>query len=357
MWNQLLRLSVILLAMGCCFTNLFAQESTFSFPQQDARPGFLFIDGECVPPPYKIESKGDELLICDRRFLATDFDFTDFQSSKSQRNGEKEVGVARLVIWFAKEIFRGALAIEQVASDVKSELDSSNIVVLTSEMPPVFLSISSEGRDLLAGLVSEMGVQSPTTMREDARQAWDNLVLNFQSTPEFESRAKARLAELEVVSGTNLSVSQATLFTDRIGYPLTMVAMILVVFAFGHLLSNKPNLHDAIDNTIEDAVVLAKTKSVVVRSLIIVGMLSLIDLIWTIVASQTGSMRELNPLGNEFIQNPILLIFFKVTVVGFAITVLYRLHERPIAQVASWWSCLVLTLLTARWLTFNSMFL
>ncbi|MFK8113605.1 MAG: DUF5658 family protein [Rubripirellula sp.] len=236
-------------------------------------------------------------------------------------------------------------------------LKSGDVVILASKMSPLFLATSSEGRDLLEGLVNEFGVQTPRTMSESAQQTWDDLVLNFQSTPEFESRANSRLAELEVVSSANLSVSEATLFIDRIGYPLTMFAMILVVFAFGHLLSNKPNLHDAIDSTIEDAVVLAQSKSVVVRSLLIVGMLSLIDLVWTMAASQTGSMRELNPIGNEFIQNPMLLIVFKFTVVAFAITVLYRLYDRPIAQVASWWSCLVLTLLTARWLTFNSMFL
>jgi hypothetical protein len=100
-----------------------------------------------------------------------------------------------------------------------------------------------------------------------------------------------------------------------------------------------------------------ETQKVVLKSLLIFGLLSVVDLIWTISASATGSMREMNPLGNELIHDPIRLILFKTVAVSVTIGLLYSLHHRPIAQVASWWSCLVLTLLTARWLTFHSMFM
>ncbi len=128
--------------------------------------------------------------------------------------------------------------------------------------------------------------------------------------------------------------------------------MVIVVFAFGHLLSNKP--HVGTDGTDSDS---AAGKQVVFRSLVIVGLLSVVDLVWTVVAWQTGSMRELNPLGNRLIENPMQLAVFKLTVVSGSIGLLYWLHQRPIAQLASWWSCLLLTLVTARWLTFNAMFL
>ena len=101
----------------------------------------------------------------------------------------------------------------------------------------------------------------------------------------------------------------------------------------------------------------SSARQVVIRSLLLVAMLSMVDLIWTILASHTGAMRELNPLGRQWIDSPAQLVLFKFTVVSTAIGLLYWLHQRPIAQVASWWSCLVLALVTARWLTFNSMFL
>ena len=93
------------------------------------------------------------------------------------------------------------------------------------------------------------------------------------------------------------------------------------------------------------------------KSLLIFALLSAVDLIWTLAAGATGAMRELNPIGNQIIHDPARLIAFKFAAVSVTIALLYSLHHRPIAQVASWWSCLVLTLLTARWLTFNSMFM
>ncbi len=129
--------------------------------------------------------------------------------------------------------------------------------------------------------------------------------------------------------------------------------MIAVVLGFGHLLSNKP----LIETTSEDQADFTQAQRIVGRSLLIVGILSAVDLVWTIAASQSGTMRELNPLGSQLLDNPMQLIIFKLVATSTAIGLLYWLHRQPIAQVASWWSCLVLTLLTARWLTFHSMFL
>jgi len=81
-----------------------------------------------------------------------------------------------------------------------------------------------------------------------------------------------------------------------------------------------------------------------------------IDLVWTVLAHQAGSMRELNPIGSQLFSNPVNLIIFKTAATSLAIALLFRLRQIPLARQASWWCCLVLTLLTARWLTFHSMF-
>jgi hypothetical protein len=159
--------------------------------------------------------------------------------------------------------------------------------------------------------------------------------------------------EVTALHDTGERILKATLWADSISYPLTLFAMIVVVVAFGHLLSNKPCI-ESVDSL---SAVSPETRKIVLKSLSIFALLSLVDLIWTLVAGATGSMRELNPIGNEIIHNPTRLIVFKLTAVSVTVALLYSLHHRPIAQVASWWSCLVLTLLTARWLTFNSMFM
>lgn len=66
-------------------------------------------------------------------------------------------------------------------------------------------------------------------------------------------------------------------------------------------------------------------------------------------------MREINPIGGRLIDRPEQLILFKAVMTTLAIGLLFRLRRYRRAQLAAWWSCLVLTLLTVRWLTFNSM--
>jgi hypothetical protein len=132
-----------------------------------------------------------------------------------------------------------------------------------------------------------------------------------------------------------------------------VLSMVIVVLAFGHLMSTKPCGGSDVTNTTDSP----STGSAVCRSLLIVGILSVVDLIWTFAASDSGLMRELNPLGRQLIDSPLQLVVFKSATISVSIGLLYWLHRSPVAQAASWWSCLVLTLTTARWLTFNSMFI
>jgi hypothetical protein len=129
--------------------------------------------------------------------------------------------------------------------------------------------------------------------------------------------------------------------------------MAIVVLGFGHLLSNRPHF----DESDAESVNWPKRRQIVARSLVIVALLSAVDLIWTMAAANSGSMRELNPLGSEMIRNPPQLVLFKATFTGLSIGILYWLHRLPFAQTASWWCCLLMTLLTARWVVFQSMFL
>ena len=78
----------------------------------------------------------------------------------------------------------------------------------------------------------------------------------------------------------------------------------------------------------------------VVRSLIIVA-LCLRTRSWLDFDCERmrGRCVELNPLGSRFIEDPLLLVAFKFAVTGASIGILYVLHQRPIAQVASWWCC------------------
>jgi len=68
-------------------------------------------------------------------------------------------------------------------------------------------------------------------------------------------------------------------------------------------------------------------------------------------------MRELNPLASRLISDPEALVAFKVVATLLGCGVLFALRRHSRAQLASWWMCLVCTMLTFRWLMFNSMFI
>jgi hypothetical protein len=75
------------------------------------------------------------------------------------------------------------------------------------------------------------------------------------------------------------------------------------------------------------------------------------------MAASTGQLRELNPIGSHLVENPRHLAGFKIAITVAAIGVLWLLRRHKRAQLAAWWICLLLTLVTIRWLAFSSMFL
>ena len=225
------------------------------------------------------------------------------------------------------------------------------IVVLYKQEKPLELYPNrDEGQLLLAALVDEANANAPIPdqLAPQERAIWGRLIADFQSNDEFNTRAKAEMRKFEEAALEGNQVSSANRLVSQVSYPLTIFAMIVVVLAFGHLLSHKPSL----DSESNDG----KRQELVVKSFVFIALFSLLDLVWTLAATNAGTMRELNPLGSQFIRDPIILATFKLFVTTLSIGIFYSLRRRPTAQVASWWCCLLLTLLTARWVVFQSMF-
>jgi len=136
---------------------------------------------------------------------------------------------------------------------------------------------------------------------------------------------------------------------DTFAYPLTIVAMILGVFAFGHMLKwAGTTLANAETNS-------PQAIRYVEVGLLLMLALSSIDLIWTLLAVQAGAMEEVNPIAAQFINSPLQLTIFKLVATGIGCGILYAYRHRAQMQQATWWLCLVTVLLTFRWLVFDSM--
>ncbi len=317
--------------------------------------GYIFLDGRYIPPPYEVEVQGENVSL--NGLMLTDIDLSNYEIAppKSPNRGNFMFGRRR----FTRDSQRPGRTQAREFAGVLIVAQMGTAVVLFKNRPPLAMEMSREGQDLINTLCDPKSIQDgnhgiPETLTAEVdRETWTQLVSEFQPTTEFLARATEQIRQQEQIQAVNEATTYANVFAGRIEYPVTIFAMIVVVLSFGHLLSNKPVIEIPSDGKPDSM----HAQRIVGRSLLIVGILSALDLAWTIAASQSGTMRELNPLGSQLIDNPLQLVIFKLAASSTAIGLLYWLHRQPIAQVASWWSCLVLTLLTARWLTLHSMFL
>jgi len=67
--------------------------------------------------------------------------------------------------------------------------------------------------------------------------------------------------------------------------------------------------------------------------------------------------RELNPLEAHLGTSALALVGFKFSAIAGSCAILVFLRRFYGAQLASWWMCLLCTILILRWTTYNSLFL
>lgn len=328
----------------------------------ESESGFLFVDGTYLPPPYKIEADIAENLIRvnGREYPADAFDLARYSSrGPGMRGGAGPRGLGGRHDG-ARHGDVPMIPTANALAVMVRELDSLNggaVAILQTKQPPMILQPGEHGQEFLESLISihtepHGAVVIPDNMPSPADQEnWRQLLGQFEASPELIERAVAQVESFQAIAQANINRQAAIELAGRLSYPLTMFALVLVVFAVGHLLINSQPMFANID----DASTLDQIKKATVVCLVIVALMSVIDLVWTLIAHQSGSMRELNPLGNRLISDPTQLMVFKIVVTSISIGLLFRFRELAFARRATWWCCLVLTLLTARWLTFHSL--
>lgn len=317
------------------------------FESQSTDDGFVFINGEFLPGPYTFRSEGIKTFVNDVLIARELIDLTS-ELDIDQEDG----GLGR---FHRRRHFESQQTYAEFLSLRFSQ--SRQIIVAFDGRSPKLLSKALGGNDLLSVLVSES--HRPALLpkllafagSDKVASEWSSWVTGFRPDDEFLTAAQPIVDRIDLVHREGHARQAAIRRLDTFAYPLTIAGMIMSVFAIGHLMSNPPNG----GKTPDEVEMSPEVLQVVTRSLVLVVALSLLDLIWTLLASQAGTMRELNPVGGRLIDDPAKLIFFKVTMTGLAAGLMFKLRYYRRAQLASWWACLILTLLTVRWLTFNSM--
>lgn len=309
--------------------------------------GFLIAGYQCLMPPYRCYVDEGQVLV----------NGTDLQVP--QNCPELEFAIERYEEYLGQPVdseqLRDPIRVHRDA--IASYLRLGCTVVALPGFPPIPFDRTREGIDLLTFLCSEgihrsaqriVPYQLLSSLPDDLVHDW---LLRFEPSPDFQRRADSEIALIQFGERLGLSKVSNTLMLSSIEYPLTMLAMILVVLSCGHLMSNHPSVEQVIAQLRGTAL---SHRSVCI-SLAFAFALSCVDLTATLIATNEGTMREVNPIGASLIDSPMMLLGFKLSVTCAAIAILFALRRTNFARHASWWSCLILTLVAARWLTFSSL--
>ena len=294
--------------------------------------GFLFVEDRYVSLPYRVGFDENNVFIND--IPLDSVVLKNLVTEKSLQNGRwLQQGFRRLYL----------------------HLTTGGTVVLYGDAP-VLLLANSESSNLLKTLIHNSALESlaNTGLAGDIqlpgeRSYWKRFADGFECPQELRVRVGEVLEKERAVEERNLAEIAARKLLSSSSYPLTIFGMLLVVIAFGNLLSNEAPL----DIQSSESPVMDRRVKIF---LMLIAAFSILDLIWTLLASRANALTELNPIGSQLIHNPIGLLAFKTLVTVGVIGILFVLRGHRVAQRGAWWACLICTLVTVRWLTFNSMF-
>ena len=294
--------------------------------------GFLFVENRYVSLPYRVGFDENNVFIND--IPLDSVVLKNLVTEKSLQNGRwLQQGFRRLYL----------------------HLTTGGTLVLYGDAP-VLLLANTESSDLLKTLINNGALESlaNTGLAGDIqlpgeRSYWKRFADGFECPQELRVRVGEVLEKERAVEERNLAEIAARKLLSSSSYLLTIFGMLLVVIAFGNLLSNEAPL----DIQSSESPVMDRRVKIF---LMLIAAFSVLDLIWTLLASRANALTELNPIGSQLIHNPIGLLAFKTLVTVGVIGILFVLRGHRVAQRGAWWACLICTLVTVRWLTFNSMF-
>ena len=322
--------------------------------------GWLFVDGVYLRPPYRIEVSPDSVVV-NGTPLPIDLADEAFAPERGLnrlkrgpfRNRGRRLGLVSAGP--ARHHARQTTA-ERFALTLTTSLRTDGAVILFQGAPYVDLHSPSEQftfcETMLAAQPTRDQIDAFARLpeAESERTAWQQWLAEFTPAVDLRTRMQALVTDTLARDAEQSKQIIATQRLDRFAYPLTLVAMMLGVIGFGHLLQwVGRGLADQ-----SEAGASTGAKYAATALLLMLGM-SAIDLIWTVLAVQAGAMSEVNPIAAPFADSPARLALFKLAVTGTALAILYVWRSRPSTQQATWWMCLVCVLLTFRWVMFDSM--
>ncbi|MHC4179099.1 MAG: DUF5658 family protein [Planctomycetota bacterium] len=312
---------------------------------QAINSGYVILGGRYLSPPYVVGHRGEEVYINGHRIPA--------ESLREERPGGLGYPdpwgppARRLRRWQHGGAFIMARVERWLINDglfIGWDDDTADLVDPGCATEVLGILLSGEAKQ--AKVESLMGI----ALERISTASWTGLVETFEPAAELRQRIRKHresMAALQRPAPPAISGSSSLI------YGVNVAGLALAVVAFGTLLNHRPK-RLACWHEIGGS---ADGVTLVLRNIVLVVLLSVFDLACTLIAQRSGGFWELNPLGNSLMANPVALVTFKLALLAGSAAILVTFRRRCAAQIASWWLCLLCTILTLRWATYNSIFL
>ncbi len=307
--------------------------------------GFLIAGGRYLPPPYFVTVEGEQVFVNDIDLGAADR--LAWGGPGGRGFGGRRGGGPRFRMAAEPQLDRTTIAqanVEQALlngdliirfDDGSTHMTRDTYTVLETLLEP------QQNEERLRDLAN-------TGRRRVTLGQWASLLDNFEASDALQQRFGEMQALRE--KPRKLAVNNSPVKGNAM-YALTVLGMLLTVSAFGVVLSYHPKRGQRWREINEHP----EAVRLVCVCAALVAALSVFDLMLTLLFRNSAGFWELNPLGGSMLAETWWLTAFKLGATAVSVSILLGLRKYRGAQMAAWWTCLALTLLTARWVAFNSM--
>lgn len=300
--------------------------------------GFLFIDGKYCAPSSTLRWSAGLLVIDDPNSSMLAAGTVNPRSTDTMSDAFVSPEIPHNPAFDVSESELGA---------IQYALESGGVVNMSSTGKPYSVGFSEGGIEMLEAINTPKGAQRERLIDEAfdrgpgpsvETRAW---LSSYTPEKELVGRIGNVMNEVNTIEKSNIVAATAMRRFNNWSYPLTITAMMIFVLSMGSLLAARPQELVAVAHT--------ETDISVNRFLWLIGGMSVIDLVWTLLAHQANQIAEVNPVGNILLGDAQRTILFKALATGLAIGILYKARHSLFARKACWWVCLTLALLMARW--------
>jgi len=309
--------------------------------------GYVILEGRVLPPPYRLGRRGRDILINGERMAVLPGGRAPGgRQRQDARGANPNRSIADIEHWLYEEY-------------VIIVFDERTRIVVEGEDAADFLrsliqANSLEERIALAA-ESSIDASNPDGSNRIPTSQWREALVGFKVDDSLRALLGDWISEYEEEDCGDEDPTVSQKAPDRSAqrmYVLSVVGMVLVALSCGTLLTQRPEFGQRWSQLVQSEA----SSSQVRRALALIVALSIFDLACTLLATTKGGFLEINPVGESMLHKPWVLSTFKLSATFVVVGILWSLRRRAGSQQASWWLCLVLTLVTARWVAVQSLF-